>query len=289
MIRYAADLEEIRNKIKKQSPGWLVDATRKTAKFRKARRYSEKSSSWSKIKLVYMELQHAKCGYCERKLESGASGKIEWDVEHYRPKGEVKIWPDAKLSKKLAYSFPLGPGSKTGYYLLPYHPLNYLAACKVCNTPYKSNYFPIAGKRRMTSAAGPEEAGGELPFLPYPIAQIDEDPEQLLTFQGFICVPVANAGHRRNRAIVTIDFFRLNERDTLLEERAELIVMIWAMLQRQAADPSDSLADVFLKRVLSNANKHGNCARAFLKTVERDQQEAKLYVQKANEYLASKR
>lgn len=288
MIRYPVTLKEIKTRVEKQAPGWLSDAKRKTAAFRKAGRYSENSPSWSKVKLVYMDLQQAKCGYCERKLESGTSGKIEWDVEHYRPKSGVKVWPSGALAKKLEYSFTTGPASTKGYYLLPYHLLNYLAACKVCNTPYKSNYFPVAGRRRMIAAADPAKMRSEQPFLPYPIGDIDDDPEQLLTFQGYICVPAAARGHNRNRAIVTIDFFRLNERDTLLEERAELIVIIWEMIKEVQRNSENKIASTFLQRVQSPASKHGNCARSFLKAAQENRNEAELYAQKANEYLQSK-
>ena len=42
-------------------------------------------SLWSETKQVYIELQHSKCAFCEKPLE----GRIEQDVEHFRPKGEV--------------------------------------------------------------------------------------------------------------------------------------------------------------------------------------------------------
>jgi hypothetical protein len=118
MIRYDISLQDIKKRIENLKGGakWLTDAKSRTAKFRKAKRYKEASSSWSKIKIVYMEMQHAKCAYCERKLESGAVGKIEWDIEHYRPKSKVKAWPPAKVAKKFSYDFPLGPASNNGYY-----------------------------------------------------------------------------------------------------------------------------------------------------------------------------
>ena len=44
---------------------------------------------------VYIDLQLSKCCFCEKPLE----GKIEQDVEHFRPKAEVKPW---KVPRHLA-------------------------------------------------------------------------------------------------------------------------------------------------------------------------------------------
>jgi hypothetical protein len=290
MIRYDISLQDIKKRIENLKGGakWLTDAKSRTAKFRKAKRYKEASSSWSKIKIVYMEMQHAKCAYCERKLESGAVGKIEWDIEHYRPKSKVKAWPPAKLAKKFSYDFPLGPASNNGYYLLPYDLSNYLTACKVCNSPHKSDFFPIAATRRILSSNSPAKLAKERPFLPYPIGKIDEDPESILTFQGFICIAAAGSGHKRDRGLVTIDFFGLNDRDTLLQERAELIVTTWAMLDRLNQDPSDVVATTYMERIRSDAMKHANCGRSFLRTYGHDRNLAATYVRKADDYLKSK-
>jgi hypothetical protein len=290
MIRYDISLQDIQKKIGNLRNGrkWLSDAKRRTARFRKAKRYREASSSWSKIKIVYMEIQNAKCAYCERKLESGQVGRIEWDIEHYRPKGKVKAWPPAKLAKKLSYNVRLSPASNNGYYLLPYDLSNYLTACKVCNSPHKSDFFPIAARRRILSSSSPEKLKKERPFIPYPIGRIDDNPEDILTFQGFICVAAAGSGHRRVRGLVTIDFFGLNERDTLLQERAELIVTTWAMIDRLNQDPDDMVANTHMERIQSDAIKHANCGRSFLHTCKQNGNLAEIYAQKANDYLKSK-
>ena len=120
------------------------------------------------MKPVYIALQHGKCAYCERGLEEGSLGSIEWDVEHYRPKSRVQVWPAINGPLKDSFNFNTGTASSTGYYLLPYQPLNYLATCKVCNSPLKSDYFPIA-KRRLTAVGNLERLAKEEPFLIYPI------------------------------------------------------------------------------------------------------------------------
>jgi hypothetical protein len=238
MIRYAKEREEIEAAIRKIAPKWLNEAKSRTAKFKKAGTYKEKSSIWAQIKPVFMEIQHAKCAYCERSLESGTEGKIEWDVEHFRPKSKVRKWPEQSRFDSLQYKFNLGPASQKGYFLLPYEIGNYLSSCKVCNTIHKLDFFPIASKKRIFSTSNPSRLLKEKPFIPYPIGSSDVDPEALITFQGYLCIPAANSGELRNRALVVIDFFGLNDRDTLMKERAESIAVAWAMLERLQNDPS---------------------------------------------------
>src|SRR5262245_18163470 len=75
---------------------WLKKASDRTNQFRRNGRYEESSSIWSEVKPKYMELQHQKCAFCERKLESIDLGAIEQDVEHFRPKASVKAWKAPK-------------------------------------------------------------------------------------------------------------------------------------------------------------------------------------------------
>lgn len=84
---------------------------------------------------VSMELQgNCKCAYCERKLESIPFGTIEQDVEHFRPKGGVKSWEMPQWLKDQGIEATQVPHEGPGYYLLPYHPFNYAASCKPCNS-----------------------------------------------------------------------------------------------------------------------------------------------------------
>ena len=85
MIRYAVTLEELRERVEQDVPGWSARAKERTEKFRCKKKYEEKSSIWSEVKPVFMELQGGgKCCFCERKFESGALGRYELDVEHFR-------------------------------------------------------------------------------------------------------------------------------------------------------------------------------------------------------------
>jgi hypothetical protein len=287
MIRYNVTSDDLFMMIELRVPGWLTQAKKKTARFKKSKCYREKSGTWSPVKPVFIELQHGKCAYCERKLEEGALGKIEWDVEHFRPKSKVRLWPPQGTGSRKTFPFGTGSASAKGYYLLPYHPLNYLASCKVCNSPLKSDFFPIAAPRRSFSEPDPRKLLKERPFLPYPLTDLDEDPETLLTFQGFICVPVDGSGDRRNRALVTIAFFGLNDRDTLLKDRAEMIISTSVMLDRLTGNPQDEIGNEFIRRMGLPGFRHANCARSFLRTFRSDPQLANEYVEKARAYLRS--
>ena len=115
---------------------WGARAKRRTEKFRCKKKYDEKSSIWSEVKPVFMELQGGgKCCFCERKFESGALGRHELDVEHFRPKGNVKECPRGRVGEGIRLTAP--PGDRNGYYLLAYHLLNYAVACKSCNSGLK--------------------------------------------------------------------------------------------------------------------------------------------------------
>src|SRR5689334_6367591 len=138
MIRYEISPSELKKRINEEAPKWLKKARERTARFKKLKRYKEKSGIWSEVKGVYVKLQQGKCAYCERKLGKESIRKIEWDVEHYRPKSRVRAWMPKTVEAKALFPFPLGSASDKGYYLLPYHLMNYAASCKTCNSPLKS-------------------------------------------------------------------------------------------------------------------------------------------------------
>jgi len=91
MIGYRISLNELKAKIESNTPGWSKRAEERTEEFRTQGHYQEKSSIWSEIKPVYMDIQGGcKCAFCERKLESKDYGRPELDIEHFRPKKNVK-------------------------------------------------------------------------------------------------------------------------------------------------------------------------------------------------------
>lgn len=287
MIQYRIAAEELKKKIEDEVPGWLAKARQKTARFRALKRYRETSGNWSQVKGVYIEVQRGKCAFCERQLERGEFAPIEWDVEHFRPKSRVQTWPTSTEAATLRFPFSCGPSSSIGYYLLSYHFLNYTASCKVCNSRLKRDYFPIGAKKRSLAEGNPERLLKEKPFLLYPVTQLDEDPESILTFQGYICVPVRQRGVRHNRALVTIAFFHLNDRDSLLEQRARVVMETWNAL-RGARELRDPIATRYLRNINQPSFPHANCARSFVRIFNSDRDLAEVYAEKAAEYLSSK-
>ena len=112
MIRYQITETELRDAIESEKPGWLARAQTRTDRFIAAGKYDESSGIWSEIKRVYMDLQHDKCAYCERQLAAGEDGgTIEHDVEHYRPKNSVPVWPTD--SDDVTFTFPTGAKNST--------------------------------------------------------------------------------------------------------------------------------------------------------------------------------
>ena len=293
MIRYDISDADLRARIEAESPGWLKRASRRTAACRKKRAFDGGGPIWSDVKPVYMRLQHDKCAYCERKLEGEPYGRIEHDVEHFRPKNGVKAWPDDRIraERRIDYDFPTGRDWGQGYYLLAFHPRNYITACKSCNTPLKSNYFPIAGRRRGPQADDPARLAPEQPYLLYPLGDRDDDPEEVLTFDGIVPKPSKRSGHRRRRALVTIDFFELDTREELLRGRAEKVRELkLALIVEESSGPSPAdkaLAERTIAGLQSERSPHSNCVRSFLRLYRRDRPHAEAIFQAAMEYLES--
>jgi hypothetical protein len=279
-----ADLEEL---LREESPTWLDRAAARTEIFRTQGVYQESSSIWSEVKPMYMTLQgESKCAYCERKLESVEHGRGEQDVEHFRPKGNVRSWalPDGLEDQGIATT-PV-PDADSGYYLLPYHPFNYAASCKPCNSNLKGDRFPIAGDYDL-AGDDPADLLQEQPYLIYPIGDFDEDPEDLIRFHGVSPQAVARSGHRRDRALVTIEFFRLDDvtaRKNLVRERAVVIVALFPQLEKLAdAGPGGAApqAQQIVDGFASAESAHTNCARSFKRLFESDRAEAKAIFDRA--------
>lgn len=197
MIRYNISEDELLERINAEKSGWLKRAKERTDKFVLAKQYNESSGIWREIKRVYMKLQHNKCAYCERRLaDADNGGTIEHDVEHYRPKNTVPQWPSERIAEErdLNFNFETGKELLKGYYWLAYHAFNYCTSCKKCNSPLKKNYFPIAGSRGNPVETPKELNDTEKPFLIYPIGDLDEDPEDLITFNGVSPIPKKKNG-----------------------------------------------------------------------------------------------
>ncbi len=268
MIAYPIDPAELIARIEQAKPGWLERARARTGQYAAARAYLDGSEFWGEIKDVYISLQHEKCAYCEMKLAGKAYAAKVHEVEHFRPKSRLRAWPgDIKRLKGYQPPCATGSASATGYYLHAYNPFNYAIACTRCNSSLKSDYFPVRGTRNFHD----DDAGrlhSEDPLLVYPIAGLDTDPAQLITFIGVLAVPVHGSGPLYERAEVTIRFFDLNHED-LTTRRAEVIASLFLALKGRelaaaAANPDDVADfDDGIARYLNPASGFSACAAAY--------------------------
>jgi len=297
-----AELEElkrliqtaVKKKYKPNNTDWLAEALARTAVFRGQQGYSEPPKpNWSDIKRIYMKLQFNKCAYCEQKLEGGPRGPIVHDVEHFRPKNAVVIWPTKKQLQQPSYAVIVNNRLVTGdacegYYLLPYSLFNYATACKVCNSPLKRNYFPIAATR-ITNSDKYDQLKREKPYLIYPLGHLDDDPGKIITFEGVKPVPRPGlSAQQRVRALITIVFFELEIREPLIKQRAEVIKKIFEAIYDQDHHPDPGRrkqAAKDLTRWQQPSSEHANCARAFYELCQQDLRAARRHYDDAVDYL----
>lgn len=268
MIRYNISLTALQNRIDAVNFTWRTSARSRTMIFSRQGSYKEDSPIWSEIKSVYMDLQYDKCIFCERKLEDAEIGLIEQDVEHFRPKKDIKAWRPNSSSP--VQGIPLSvPPTTNGYYKLAYHLFNYAASCKPCNSILKKSYFPIAGQYNIHSDDPVPLTITEQPYLIYPISDFDDNPEQLIKFNGVSPFAIVAQGHGKYRALVTIEIFKLDGRKNLSRERASIICMLYGMLML----PNGGGTSI-INALLKDSAPHANCARSFYALFQRNRQEA---------------
>ncbi len=269
-----------------------IDAVAPTWRQRSA---EGKQPAWSDVKSVWMELQHYKCGYCERwmprpqRSPSGDDGEIalwggrrEYDIEHFRPKGSARVWPGPD-TPPFRYQFATGAALAGGYPWLAHDPLNYLASCKTCNQDNKKDFFPIAGLRGAAGDSVRDLQRNERPLLIQPFGTTDDKPENLIAFAGYKAVPAGSRGHRRRRAQVTIDFFGLNLRDDLVYQRCALIFAMWPYLeQRRTGDDAQRQgAAKVIAKITAPSFNHANCASCFERAYLETRDTARRYFEEA--------
>lgn len=293
MIGYRVSLTDLRTEIEKESKGWLADTAKRTAEFQKLGKYQEKSSIWSKVKPVYMKHQgDSKCAYCERKLESVKLGRPEQDVEHYRPKGNVAPWKASESLLEDGY-LATSPPANAAYFLLAYHPFNYVAACGPCNQLLKGDRFPIAGPYDFSTNDPESLQKTEKPYVIYPFGDFDADPEDLIGFNGISPFARKASGHDRLRALVTIEFFALDNvlwRSNLVRERAMIITALFPQLELEAAaDPiRKKTARKLIQANTSPKAPHTNCARSFARLFAENRERAQEIFEAAATFIESK-
>jgi hypothetical protein len=294
MIRYpGASAAELSKRVNQKRKGWLKRAAKRKAAFVAKGGYLEKESIWSEVKEVWSTLQHHKCLFCERKL-SGIEhgGTVEHHLEHFRPKSDALAWPTDRIRKerKIEYELPQAGGDGRGYYWLAYDIENYAVACGACNSPLKSSFFPIAGRRTINPGLSVAELNAiERPYLLFPLGDHDVDPSAVITFNGFLAVPVERTGFSHWRARVTIDLLELN-RAALIEERVRVLLALDDALYRLEAADAESSRKAAGKRIdilRSNSEPHAGCVRAALRWFAEDRSRALDMFTAVREYAES--
>jgi hypothetical protein len=242
-------------------------------------------SPWSDIKEVFVSLQFGKCAYCEQLVQADTkTGKVLSDVEHFRPKNQTTNWTS------LDTSITVRSGLASGYSWLATNVQNYALSCKECNSTRKGDRFPIAEVCGRSKQAIQALNAREKPFLLNPLDALEDDPEDLIDWEGFIPFPkIAKSSdvYRHQRAQVIIEFFGLDQRSDVRRGCAEQIWAVWNAF-KLLNDPDDGDKHrEFLKRCQSeNTEVHAACVRAFVRLVVSDRVQAGLEAQKAAKYLA---
>lgn len=290
MIRIDVACDDIKSRIEAHKPGWLADAKSRTDQLA-ADDSLEVVSIWSPIKEVFTKLQISKCVFCEKELEDQP---IEQDVEHFRPKNNVKRWPIPswlETDENVQLNQPAS-GSEDGYRLLAYNFLNYAASCKTCNSTRKSDYFPIEGTVRKSNAKNPATLKSEKALLIYPISDLDDDPEDLIEFFGLSPQAKLPSGFGRKRALVTIELFKLDdegERSHLFKKRAQNIWTLHECFKQMQNGNATERADAMkvANHLTSHRSEHTNCMRCFARLFQADPNEAARIAGLARDYWTS--
>lgn len=288
MIRYAVAKAKLDADITAMNATWFADAAAVLAGLPSPPASSDFKPLWSKIKQLYIELQNSKCCFCEKPLE----GKIEQDVEHFRPKAEVQPWkvPARLAAEGIAVRQPADGSAEVGYSQLAYQPFNYAMSCKTCNSTLKKNLFPIEGTRDSTSV-DPSTMKAEQALLIYPIGTFDADPETLIGFDALSPIPRKASGYGRRRAVVTIDVFRLDRRQDVTKQRAFLVRLLFLELEgRENASSASKRAEhqKAIDALTSPEAPFTNCMRCFSELYATDPARAADVAKECLNYLKTK-
>lgn len=211
------------------------------------------------VRAALEALFHDKCAYCETKIVAGS----DWDVEHFRPKGNVAERDD-----------------HPGYYWLAYEWSNLYPSCSHCNQRRKDR--PRWGDLRYAGSGGkldqfPLEDEGTRALSPHDDLSLEtrllldpcaDRPEEHLryTVDGQV---VAVAGSRKGE--VSIDVFHLQRRRLRDQRRTkvETAVYILKIIRKYEAEGNAEAARDFRNLLetglLSDACEYAGPARAVLR------------------------
>jgi hypothetical protein len=188
---------------------------------------------WGEFKPLFSAAQHRKCAFCE----GDAAVQQFGDVEHFRPKSEIRHLQnegkERQDSPKVKGRNGLLVGI-TGYWWLAYDWDNYILACEICNRQWKANFFPIVEEPRAKDA--PKFGVAETPLLLHPFE--GPMPRDHLEYNDLgQVIPRTGSAH----GVATIRTLGLN-RIGLMEQRRDI-----------AAAVIDNLEEIRQKRLSPDA------------------------------------
>jgi hypothetical protein len=221
---------------------------------------------YKRMRSRFLEASHKKCAYCEVKL---AAGQRQGDVEHYRPKGQVR-----DVAGKIVKVVVEGVEQKhPGYYWLAYEWTNLLPACAACNRRAGDvSSGTLTGKGEIFPtldnwwAPDKDQVDAEKPALLNPWV---DDPGDHLIFDPETGI----VGGRTERGRVTIEVLGLN-RDGLPEGRRDAAVQGARNFLDYLGNKGNNLSDPELSRrvmgmVEGQAEYAAACAGAALAALMR--------------------
>ena len=252
MIRISCTSGELSQKIATECPDW---------------------KEWKQLKPLFLDIQSYKCAYCECEIggrvnTEGDRDLYPQDVEHFRPKAEVKDWKPPSHWNPLPV---LQTGPRTGYPWLSLEPLNHAAACKTCNQGRKKCFFPILSA--LTSYDGDpglQDLLAEKPYLIFPFGDFEATaPEDYIAFMGAEPIPhpqLKTGSHEYWRARITIEILGLRRED-LTHPRKRLVAKIareWCVARLASPTNWEPIMDSFSE----SCEQFSSCAKYFLRLCE---------------------
>lgn len=194
------------------------------------------------VKRGLVASHHGKCAFCESKVTHISAG----DVEHYRPKAEVRQSATDPIER--------------GYWWLAYTWSNLLFACEVCNRRHKARLFPLADPARRARTPD-DDLAAEAPLFVDPSL---DDPGEHITFHG------ADPCARSERGSATIDALGLDReplrerRMTRLEHLRFLRDVVALAVDNDALGAVAERAHRHLRQAVAPTSEYAAMARAFL-------------------------
>jgi hypothetical protein len=209
----------------------VTAARAKLAKSVRERRKLEIDEVWGEFKPVFSRAQRGRCGFCELPVTAGQPG----DVEHFAPKSDVRRFTGAPGEEGMQRPDSANlrgrrPAllSDLGYWWLAYDWGNYLLACRVCNSAWKGNLFPVREPPARVAPPTAASAGGEVPLLLNPFGR--RDPAAHLQFNADGSVEPRKGSVFGRETIRTVGLHRAN----LVQERGYAVARAREAMGRAA-------------------------------------------------------